>query len=135
MKIKNPVQKVIITCTLVLLNTFSIYAQQLTITEVDAAATKYYNDAAKQTLGKKLDLTIDGSTINVKINNETLVLKQSSAQCFTAEREIDNAVETFSIKINTTSACITSAEFTGAVIQKDGQQKKEWWTITARKLD
>ena len=89
-----------------------------------------------QTLGKKMDLTVLGKTMSVKIGNEPeIVLTQLSDQYFETEKKVKNGVERFSIKLSTTNSIVTTAEFTGTIIPDGDEQNKVWWTVTARSSD
>lgn len=119
-----------------ILSTSAIYAQKLIITEVDAAENNFFNETSIQTLGKKMELNLSGNTLSVKIAGESeLTLKKSSEQIFETERKTKDGIEKFSIKLKTTNSVITSAEFTGTIIPNGDQEKKVWWTVTARNSD
>jgi hypothetical protein len=129
-------KKLIITLSVFLLGALTVHAQKLIITEVDAAKNSYFDQAAMQTLGKKMDLNLSGSTLSVKIGNEPeLVLTQTSDQYFETEKKTKDGVEKFSVKLKTVNSVITTAEFTGTIVPAGDEQKKEWWTVTARSSD
>jgi len=129
-------KKLIFTSFIFLLSTLAMQAQKLVITEVDAAKDSYFDKAATQTLGKKMDLTLLGKTLSVKIGNEPeIVLTQLSDQYFETERKTKNGVERFSVKLKTINSVVTTAEFTGTVIAAGDEGNKVWWTVTARSSD
>ena len=129
-------KKLVFTFSVFLLSALAIHAQKLVITEVDAAENSYFDKAAMQTLGKKMDLSLSGNTLSVKIGSEPeVVLTQLSDQYFETVRKTKDGVERFSIKLKTVNSVITTAEFTGTVIPNGDEQKKVWWTVTARSSD
>jgi hypothetical protein len=129
-------KKIIFTSLVVLLSTFVIHAQKLIITEVDAAENSYFDQAAKQTLGKKMNLTLSGTSLSVKIENQPeVILTQRSDQYFETERKTKDGVEKFSLKLKTINSIVAVAEFTGTITPANEAQKKEWWTVTARSSD
>jgi hypothetical protein len=129
-------KKIIFTLSIFLLSAVALHAQKLVITEVDAAENSYFDKAATQTLGKKMDLSLSGNTLSVKIGNEPeVVLTQLSDQYYQTERKTKDGVEKFSIKLKTINSVITTAEFTGTIIPNGEEQKKVWWTVTARSSD
>lgn len=129
-------KKIIFTSLVVLLSTLVLRAQKLIITEVDAAENSYFDHAAKQTLGKKMNLTLSGTTLSVKIENQPeIVLTQRADQYFETERKTKDGIEKFSLKLKTVNSVIATAEFTGTITPTNEEQKKVWWTVTARSSD
>jgi hypothetical protein len=129
-------KKLIFTFLFFTLSTFVVCAQKLIITEVDAVENSYFDKAATQTLGKKMDLILSGNTLSVKIGNDPeVVLTQLSDQYFQTEIKTKEGIERFSVKLKTVNSIITTAEFTGAIIPNGDEQKKVWWTVTARSSD
>lgn len=119
-----------------MLITFAVSAQKLIITEVDAAENNYFSKSSINILGKKMDLNLSGNTLSVKIGNEPkLILTQYSNQYYETERKTKNGIEKFTLQLKTTNSVITSAELTATIIPNDEQQKKVWWTVTARNTD
>lgn len=119
-----------------MLTTFAVSAQKLIITEVDAAENNYFNKSSVNILGKKMDLNLSGNTLSVKIGNEPkLILTQYSNQYYETERKTKKGIEKFTLQLKTTNSVITSAELTATIIPNDEQQKKVWWTVTARNTD
>ncbi len=129
-------KKVIPTFLVLMLITFAVSAQKLIITEVDAAENNYFSKSSINILGKKMDLSLSGNTLSVKIGNEPkLILTQHSNQYYETERKTKNGIEKFTLQLKTTNSVITSAELTATIIPDDEQQKKVWWTVTARNSD
>jgi hypothetical protein len=129
-------KKVIPTFLVLMLITFAVSAQKLIITEVDAAENNYFSKSSINILGKKMDLNLSGNTLSVKIGNEPkLILTQHSNQYYETERKTKNGIEKFTLQLKTTNSVITSAELTATIIPDDEQQKKVWWTVTARNSD
>jgi hypothetical protein len=129
-------KKVIYLFLVLMLITFAVSAQKLIITEVDAAENNYFSKSSINILGKKMDLTLSGNTLSVKIANEPkLILTQHSNQYYETERKTKNGIEKFTLQLKTTNSVITSAELTATIIPDDEQQKKVWWTVTARNTD
>src|SRR5260221_7147951 len=129
-------KKVIPTFIVLMLITFAVSAQKLIITEVDAAENNYFSKSSINILGKKMDLSLSGNTLSVKIGNEPkLILTQHSNQYYETERKTKNGIEKFTLQLKTTNSIITSAELTATIIPDDEQQKKVWWTVTARNSD
>jgi hypothetical protein len=129
-------KKVKYTFLVLMLTTFAVSAQKLIITEVDAAENNYFNKSSVNILGKKMDLNLSGNTLSVKIGNEPkLILTQYSNQYYETERKTKKGIEKFTLQLKTTNSVITSAELTATIIPNDEQQKKVWWTVTARNTD
>lgn len=129
-------KKVTSALLVLMLITFAVSAQKLIITEVDAAENNYFSKSSINILGKKMDLNLSGNTLSVKIGNEPkLILTQHSNQYYETERKTKNGVEKFTLQLKTTNSVITSAELTATIIPDDEQQKKVWWTVTARNTD
>jgi len=134
--ILKKLKKVIVPLIVLLLSTFISNAQKLIITEVDAAKNSFFDEASIQTLGKKMNLNFSGHTLAVKIESEPeLILTQLSDKYFETEKKTKDGTIKFSIKLITSNSIITTAELTGTIIPNDDQQKKVWWTVTARQSD
>ena len=115
---------------------YAVRAQELIITEVDAVENVFFNEASMLILGKKMVLNLAGNTLSVKIENEPeLILTKVSGGLYESERKTKDATEKFSMKVKTTGSEITFAEFTGSIIPKGVEEKKVWWTVSARKSD
>ncbi|HEY2582687.1 MAG TPA: hypothetical protein VGI43_12815 [Mucilaginibacter sp.] len=129
-------KKFIQTFLVLLISTLAASAQKLIITEVDAAETNYFNKTSVKILGEKMDLNISGDTLSVEIANEPkLVLTKYSERHFETERKTKNGIEKFSLQLTTINSVISSAELTAAIVPKNDQQEKVWWTVTARNSD
>ena len=126
-----------ILCTIVFLYSYTLYGQKLIITQVDASETGFYNIAALKVLATPIEITIKDSSIYIKTDgNSPVILKKVSPDEYSKiEWETDKEIATYKIKLHVNTSVITSAEFTGEIIEKDAGHKRIWWTITAKKLD
>jgi hypothetical protein len=126
-----------ILCTIFFIYSYTLYGQKLIITQVDASETGFYNVAALKVLATPMEIAIKDSSISIKTNdNNRIILKKVSPNEYSKiEWETDKEIATYKIKLHVNTSIVTSAEFTAVIIEKSGNHKAIWWTITAKKPD
>lgn len=116
---------------------YSVHAQKLKVTALDASTKELYNHHAPYTLGKPFILEVFDNSASVKVGSDDVTyLKESGTKgTYTDVTTNESGTETytFSLTINSTLGIVTSAVLSWTVQENKGQRRSAFWKITARR--
>jgi hypothetical protein len=119
------------------LSTLSLHAQKLKITALDASIQRLYDERAPYTLGKIMTIEVFDNSASMTIGTDKpMFLKKSSDNTYTniSKNESGTETYTYTLKLYTSLAVLTSAEFTWNVQENKGAYRTAYWKLTAKRF-